>query len=54
MKTIHDQIHGYIELQDICIKIIDTPEFQRLRDIKQLGVCHYLFPSATHTRFEHM
>ena len=34
-------------------QIIDTSEFQRLRDIKQLGIASMVFPSATHTRFEH-
>jgi HD superfamily phosphohydrolase len=53
MKIINDNIHGCISLNDICIKIIDTQEFQRLRDIKQLGTCNYVFPTATHTRFEH-
>ena len=46
-------IHGHINIDDIAIKIIDTPEFQRLRSLKQLGVCSYVFPSANHTRFEH-
>ena len=42
-----------IHLPGICKLIVDTPEFQRLRDLKQLGGCHYMHPSATHTRFEH-
>ena len=52
-KKIYDPIHGYIEITPLMARIIDTPEFQRLRDIKQLGATHYVFPSATHTRFEH-
>ena len=35
------------------INIIDTPEFQRLHWIGQLGLCHMVFPGATHTRFQH-
>ena len=52
-KTIFDLLHGYIEIDSEAIKIIDCKEFQRLRNIKQLGVVHLVFPSATHTRFEH-
>ena len=50
---IYDKIHGYIELCDIATSIIDTPIFQRLRNIKQTGVLYFVFPSAIHTRFEH-
>lgn len=35
------------------MKIIDTPEFERLREIKQLDMTYKVFPGATHTRFEH-
>ncbi|MBM10169.1 MAG: hypothetical protein CMF69_11465 [Magnetovibrio sp.] len=52
-KQIYDPIHGYITLTPLQIKIIDTEEFQRLRDLKQLGAAFYVYPSATHTRFEH-
>ena len=50
---IYDIIHGNIQLCSIAEKIIDTVEFQRLRNIKQLGCCYLVFPSAIHTRFEH-
>ena len=36
-----------------CLQVIDTPEFQRLRHIHQLGLCFYVYPSANHTRLEH-
>ena len=52
-KIIFDVIHGFIEVDEISLKIIDTPEFQRLRNIKQLGVVNLVFPSANHSRFEH-
>lgn len=52
-KFINDKIHGYMEFEEICLKIIDTEEFQRLRNLKQLGVCNYVFPCANNSRFEH-
>uniref|UniRef100_A0A5F9CS75 Deoxynucleoside triphosphate triphosphohydrolase SAMHD1 n=1 Tax=Oryctolagus cuniculus TaxID=9986 RepID=A0A5F9CS75_RABIT len=50
---INDPIHGHIELHPLLIRIIDTPQFQRLRYIKQLGGGYYVFPGASHNRFEH-
>lgn len=52
-KTIHDDVHGYISLSYFAIKIMDTKYFQRLRKLKQLGLCCYVYQNATHTRFEH-
>ncbi|WAR11718.1 SAMH1-like protein [Mya arenaria] len=40
-KVFNDPIHGHIELHPLCVKIIDTPEFQRLRFLKQLGTCYF-------------
>ena len=47
------QIHDSIRVSPHALKIINTPEFQRMRNIKQLGLCHHVYPAATHTRFEH-
>ena len=52
-KVLRDAVHGDIELNSLEIELIDTPEFQRLRGIKQLGTAYLVFPSAMHTRFEH-
>lgn len=53
MKLIHGPVHGTIELDDFAVRLIDTPEFQRLRRITQLGFVFLAYPTARHTRFEH-
>ena len=52
-KIIRDPIYYDIHVRDSEISLIDTPEFQRLRNIKQTGLTYMVYPSATHTRFEH-
>ncbi|XP_059905071.1 deoxynucleoside triphosphate triphosphohydrolase SAMHD1 isoform X1 [Gadus macrocephalus] len=52
-KVFNDPIHGHIELHPLLVKIMDTPQFQRLRNIKQLGGAYLVFPGASHNRFEH-
>ena len=52
-RAFHDAVHGVIVLHPVCLAIIDTIEFQRLRKLKQLGNASLVFHSATHTRFEH-
>ena len=42
-----------VSLEPICVQIIDSPPFQRLHNLKQLGTSDYVFRGATHTRFEH-
>jgi HD superfamily phosphohydrolase len=53
MKIFNDPIHGHIELTQEDVQVIDTPQFQRLRELKQLGVTYYVYPGASHNRFEH-
>jgi HD superfamily phosphohydrolase len=50
---IQDAIHGYIRLNELEEQILDTSEMQRLRRVRQLGFSNVVYPSATHTRFEH-
>ena len=52
-KIFNDPVHGSIEIHPLCVKIIDTPQFQRMRNIKQLGFCYFVFSGASHNRFEH-
>lgn len=52
-KTIRDPIHGDIFFPNKFLNVIDTPEFQRLRRIRQLSVAYLVFPGAEHTRFSH-
>jgi len=52
-KTIRDPLWNTIRLDATAVRIVDTPEFQRLRYIRQLGLAHLVYPGATHTRFDH-
>ncbi|XP_078092982.1 deoxynucleoside triphosphate triphosphohydrolase SAMHD1-like [Mustelus asterias] len=52
-KVFNDPIHGHIEMHPLLVRIIDTPQFQRLRLIKQLGGAYFVYPGASHNRFEH-
>ena len=51
-KEMADIIYNYCQMDTNCTKIIDTPAFQRLRNIKQLSTVHYVFPNAHHSRFD--
>ncbi|KAK8384473.1 hypothetical protein O3P69_009348 [Scylla paramamosain] len=52
-KVFQDAVHGTISIPYACKVVVDTPEFQRLRRLRQLGMAYMVYPSATHTRFEH-
>ncbi|WP_273475938.1 HD domain-containing protein [Methanobrevibacter woesei] len=52
-KFIRDSVYGDIMLNEIEVEVMDNPQFQRLRRIKQLGLISLIYPGANHTRFEH-
>jgi HD superfamily phosphohydrolase len=58
-RIYRDPVHNIIPLRDdtaegqLMIRLIDTPEFQRLRRIKQLGLGMYTYQGAEHSRFTH-
>ncbi|ODS38633.1 MAG: hypothetical protein A7316_07545 [Candidatus Altiarchaeales archaeon WOR_SM1_86-2] len=52
-KVIRDPIHGDIQLSELEIELVDTPQMQRLRNIKQNGLCFLVYPAMNSTRFEH-
>ncbi len=55
MKHIRDPVYSdFIELDDLALRVVSHPYFQRMRRIKHLGLAHYVYPGATHTRFSHM
>ena len=53
MNAIKDSVHDWIPLGPVASDLVDTPPVQRLRHIKQLSTVRLVYPSASHTRFEH-
>lgn len=52
-KYFNDPVHGHFRLRPVSCAIVDTRPFQRLRQLKQLGFSYYVYPGASHNRFEH-
>jgi HD superfamily phosphohydrolase len=50
---VRDPLWNTIRLDATAVRVVDTPAFQRLRYIRQLGHAHLVYPGATHTRFDH-
>ena len=54
LKIINDPVYGFIKIPyEIIYDLIEHPWFQRLRRIRQLGLTHFVYPGANHTRFQH-
>jgi len=53
LPRLRDPIHGFIELSDLELEIVDSIPFQRLRNIKQLATTYLVYHGAEHTRFGH-
>lgn len=57
--SLADPIHGIIQFDrhdpthQLLLAVINSPSFQRLRRIKQMGLAEFVFPNATHSRFVH-
>jgi uncharacterized protein len=52
-EVVRDPLWNNIRIGGQALRIVDTPPFQRLRYIRQLGHAYLVYPGATHTRFEH-
>ncbi len=51
--VIRDAIHGDITFESGMLAVLDSPQMQRLRFVRQLGTTYLTFPSAHHSRYEH-
>ena len=51
--VIRDPIHGDIHLSLLEAQVLDLPELQRMRGIRQLGTASLVYPGCVHTRFDH-
>ncbi len=52
-KVIHDSVHGSVKVEGVFLELLERPEMQRMHGIHQLGLAHFVFPGANHTRLEH-
>src|SRR5712691_7236518 len=52
-KLIRDAVHGYQILEPHEVAVLNLPLLQRLRGIHQTAMTYFVYPTATHTRFDH-
>lgn len=53
IRTIRDPLWGNVRVDEDAAEILDAPQFQRLRRVKQLGFAHLVYPGGVHNRFLH-
>jgi HD superfamily phosphohydrolase len=53
VEIVRDPLWNNIRLDPLSFELIDTPAFQRLRYVRQLGLAFLVYPGATHSRCEH-
>src|SRR3954468_24508616 len=56
IRRVQDSVHGLMEfrgMETLVIEVLRTPEVQRLRRVRQLGLVHLVFPGAEHSRLVH-
>jgi HD superfamily phosphohydrolase len=52
-EIIRDPLWNNIRVDPLALRLVDTPAFQRLRYVRQLGLAYLVYPGASHSRFEH-
>jgi HD superfamily phosphohydrolase len=53
-KIVNDPVYGFISFPEPeLMQIIEHPWFQRLRNIRQMGMAYLVYPGAVHTRLHH-
>jgi len=53
VSELRDPVHGFVRLDSDEVRVVNSPEYQRLRSIHQLALTYNVYPGATHKRFEH-
>src|SRR3954451_20997195 len=56
IRRVQDSVHGLMEfrgMETLVIEVLRTPEVQRLRRVRQLGLVHLVFPGGEHSRLVH-
>src|SRR4051795_2679910 len=53
MEIIRDPLWNNVAVDPLAMRLVDSPAFQRLRYVRQLGLAFLVYPGASHSRFEH-